>query len=132
MTEQYKAKLKKIIQMNGVPICKFKHLGTPSHVILKSLTTIGINYQIRNKHFKLKTSPSEAYNLIDDYEDNPLANKYDYTILLKTLKERLLSSDDFCTILHCRPKDYKNIITYLSMKYPIYEEDDERVGYLIS
>jgi hypothetical protein len=138
MTEQYKVKLKRVIKLmareNGVSSIDLRKLKTPNLVLSKSLTSIGISFTVtfnkNRKNFTLKTSKRDAYNLIDDYEDNPLANKYDYTAVLSEMKKRLLSKEEVCSIVGCRKQDYVNIITFLSMKYPIYEEDDERVGYL--
>ena len=97
-----------------------------------------IKYSIikgKTKHeywYKLVSPYREVYTKISDHEDNLLSSKYDYTELISTLKQKELTKKDICGILKCRPKDYVNIITYLSRKYPIYEDDEENIGLLVS
>lgn len=134
MKQEYKVKLHKALFMMskkcGVPKIEFRRkLGIQFYQIKASLDKIGIKYSSEG-NVKLLMNFSLARDMLEDWDGNLIALKYDYTNLLEKLKQKLLTPNECCAIIGCRNKDYRNVITYLSMKYPIYEEDDERVGYL--
>jgi len=115
---------------SGVPKKILSNFGTHWSRLEKSIKKYEIPYIEHGGNFILSISKKEAFEIIDEYEDNLLAKKYDYFNLLLEMKENLLNRNQLCNLVGCKLKDYDNVITYLSMKYPIYEEDDERVGLL--
>ena len=48
--------------------------------------------------YKLISDLHDSINKVQDYDDNSIANRYDYTYLLTTLKNKLLAKEDIFTI----------------------------------
>ena len=80
--------------------------------------------------FKLISDYRDSIIKIEDHDDSVLKDKFNYIPLLDKMKVDELTKKQVCEILKCKDYDYKNIIVYLTKLYPIYETDDEKIGYL--
>lgn len=88
---------------------------------------------VYNYSLVLKTPLEKAYKILNELEDKDfysIATRYDFTQLLNEMKLKLLTPQECCSIIGCSRVQFVNIVTYLTMQYPIYEEDDKRLGIL--
>lgn len=142
MKEVIRKKMETIVQYMeyGLSFPKLKEIApskTTRNAIFAYFDQLDIKYKKiefskkRNDFkFKLISDYRDSIIKIEDHDDSVLKDKFNYVPLLETLKVSELTPSQICETLNCKDYVYKNVITYLTKLYPIYETDDGRIGYL--
>lgn len=141
MTSEYRQKLNSVVRKmkSGLHFNVLKQYfphSSSRKAFFEILASLDIEFHITHHSKKiwdikytLDTSLNDALNRIENYDDAKLAKMYDYQSLLKKLKICEMNLDEICNFLGCTKRQYENILIYISLHYPIYQ-DGEMIGCL--
>ena len=124
--------MKEILELSqyGFSAQQASKLNTTIKATRESLDKLGILYLEEDGKIFLTEPFASAMEKFNNFDHGLIENKYDFEPLILILKERELSKKQFCELLPCAPKEFPNIITYMSTAYPIYEDDNRMLGCL--